>query len=1095
MDDIHSVFQPPDIRYLRDHHPQTLASLISSISTHLVYLSKLSNVPIHKFPKIHLLNCIRLLTLIMPFLYEKSSSALLEDKIFWSAKYHSRHHTNGNPHEQISPTESNIPTPGVDDESHNGQSPNDETSSLKVDYHTMIHSDSPLGMELINSCLDLLFTLDFTVQSNKVSASFANDYQPIVWEPGCENLSHYMDPVLDLDSNRLEIIRLLLSLFSKNLYTTHSDLVGTGSRFLTVFVAVTNGRKYYTLCLSLINTILRSTQNNSNPTISTYVNSNINNNNGLEVQNNDVHKKIRILLVTNIIQLFSIIVVYPIPFKDINFLYKYNIILSHNNQPKNRTRMFLNKLNKIDDLKFIISTLSIPILNPINDLNNLSAFSYIMKSSKLIDDDEIHIWSKELLIILLEFFQCNSKYRSVFTELLGPEFFVSLMYFVLKYKDDVSQKNFVKLCVQNLFYLSSDLRMCSKLLSHFNIQLYESLPQLLRTSTTPTSYRDFLLIHLCNILSSFNNLNEFSNNKSTDSFSSNNNNNNNNNIISNESTLISPLIHFLYNLITMHIALFEYNKRENRDILSNRRLSIKDLSKCPPSQLSYAASSSLIHVITKLSNQSYLSQNTKVNCEHISLILAGCCQAVCRDPSDSIVLLYILSKNASLLNKLAMTIKNLSDDLFNTLIQNEKKQFEIRQHQLQQQQFLQPESRSMSQNDDPLNDYYDNDNDNEVATMPTLSRQTTLESIPSIRSMPALTKQTSQISISHESPKLAPINHFRFDEGVDPQKTESEENIDIKGEYKILIPDDGFNTPLPIGMSDRKAGKNPYYGKFEDTWSGKEALHVLRECIKLTNTELLDHEKSNNKNGYISNNSKLSDSLYVIQTLLKLNIGSIINDISKSDLYNPDRLAFNLLKFKWNFSSLAWYISLIWSDIFLNYNVYESKGLLAELSSGISAIKKTSSSWGFGGWKIGSNNDENNNSPEPKFNRNEENDHYESNIMNYSIWFGTHIILFRINPTSVRNHYSLQHGKSEILNLITNNNNSNSSPFAEVLVKRNSVGSPLLNMRGNGSGVFTEGFWKRQGVRPNSLERRDSDVSLKMLLRGNGGSNRPSISQ
>lgn len=82
MDDIHSVFQPPDIRYLRDHHPQTLASLISSISTHLVYLSKLSNVPIHKFPKIHLLNCIRLLTLFMPFLYEKSSSALLEDKIF-----------------------------------------------------------------------------------------------------------------------------------------------------------------------------------------------------------------------------------------------------------------------------------------------------------------------------------------------------------------------------------------------------------------------------------------------------------------------------------------------------------------------------------------------------------------------------------------------------------------------------------------------------------------------------------------------------------------------------------------------------------------------------------------------------------------------------------------------------------------------------------------------------------------------------------------------------------------------------------------------------------------------------------------------------
>ena len=83
------------------------------------------------------------------------------------------------------------------------------------------------------------------------------------------------------------------------MYCLPSSVVKVGSRFLTYFVSATNGRKYYILCLSLLNTLLRSLQSNGDKArVNEFSDPEHKNNNGLEVPDEN-HKKIRILMVAN----------------------------------------------------------------------------------------------------------------------------------------------------------------------------------------------------------------------------------------------------------------------------------------------------------------------------------------------------------------------------------------------------------------------------------------------------------------------------------------------------------------------------------------------------------------------------------------------------------------------------------------------------------------------------------------------------------------------------------------------------------------------------------------------------------------------------
>jgi len=379
--------------------------------------------------------------------------------------------------------------------------------------------------------------------------------------------------------------------------------------------------------------------------------------------------------------------------------------------------------------------------------------------------------------------------------------------------------------------------------------------------------------------------------------------------------------------------------------------------------------------------------------------------------------------------------------------------------------------------------------------MPSLSRQNTqntLESIPSTRSLPVLSKQTSQISI----PLPIQNTNNQLEEGVDPMsigsvKDEKTKTTDLDDDSPVAsVADFVFYAELPVGMSERGKGKRAYYETFCNKWSGKYPLNIIEECIKVVSS-VVDCTKNN----------KISESSIIIQQLFRYNFEELFSGIEKPDMFRKDQNDYRPLRFRWDNNSLGWYFSLIWADIFLNYKIHTSKGILAEISSGFSVIKRVSTSWGFGSWKLGSSDTSNQsaNIPSPltshsftSFDINQQNSKtndqevYYDNILKKSIWFGTHIELFRVNPAILRDHFILQHGKSEHSNSIGFNSSYQAPSGNEIFWRRNSTAqSPIPNIR-NGSGVFTEGFWKRQGGRPASLDRRDSDGSLKLQLGRNG---------
>lgn len=1122
MDDIVSVFTPCDIRYIRDNNTDGFTKLILSITNRLIYLSNCKNEKNNTHLTDQLLNCVRILTIFLPFIYEKKHLSYIEDEIFWNRIYYPLDYGSTN-NDEMDPTilsginglnihnsNGNVTEMNLidlnDDTTHNNNDKSENKNKNKDKNHFMLEEGKPIGAELIIACLDMLFTLGLTVEDDGKheykSKDLINNYQLSVWEPGLEKTGLYQEPNLMLDSNRLEIIRFLLVLFSKNMYTPVSDVVNTGSKFLTVFVTSTDGRKFYILCLSLWNLIIRSIQSNDD--------SNGKNKNGLDITV-DEHKHLRILTVTNSLQLFTLMVVYPLPKRDLAFLFRSNIIHDSNGPPRNRTRMFLGKILDSKDLQLIIKSLTSPLFKPMIDTDS-GAFSYLMKSSKFIEDKEIHTWGTEIMMILLEFFQCNGKFRAHFAALVGSDFFVLLIYYILKFRNDKKHRSFVKLNVYFLLILSGDLRLSSKLLTPFDLQLYESLPQILRTSTIPTSYRDFLMIHICQII-----------------------------VLENPFIYVSPLVQVLYNLIPLHAYIRAINKTENREVLGNRRLSVKDLSKCPPTQISYAASSCLFQTVVKLGRYSFIVKDPKPHLDYLSLILMACCHAITRDPYDSVVLLYLFSKNNDFFAKLNEVIKRISYEASIGLIEEEKKEYNLKiQNQMQAQSYQQQQEKHQHQQQVSSTDPWQTPNyieSRESVDMPSLSRQSTqntLESIPSIRNMPPLSKQNSQISISNASPRLS--NAFS-DDGIDPMSitgynnnnnnntnndtndnndanhddnSNGENDNDINGndgtsrdndtdisqqDSALVLPfkDEIFHAEFPLGMTEKSRSKRLYYESFERKWSGENSLKLLNDCVNVVNGLMYTQKKSE----YESQATNASD---VIQKLIKMDLEIIIDNIAKADMYNPKRFEYHPLKFKWDIDVLGWYISLIWGDIFINYNIYSSKGILAELSSGLSAIKKVSTAWGIGSWKFGSTSDSlfsSKTNPSPLASSIFAEDYdskaadlsvYYDNILKTSVWFGTHIELFRVNPVMLKEHFALQHGKSDLSSHSTNLNGNFSPVFTEVFWKRNSISSPILNMR-NGSGVFTEGFWKRQGGRPGSLDRRDSDGSLKLQLSRNPTNN------
>lgn len=212
--DVFALVPAAEIRALREEAPSNLATLCYKAVERLVRAAdSLCNTTIQQTA---VLNCVRLLTRILPYIFEDSDWR----GFFWSS----------------------LPGAAEDGASTNGGA---QTESL--------------AQSLITALCDLLFCPDFTVSCSKKSGPerpeepWSLDSCEYIWAAGV-GFAHSPPCVPMHDQNRLELLKLLLTCFSQTMYLTAQEAHQQPNKWIHFFTSADN-RHALPLFTSLLNVV------------------------------------------------------------------------------------------------------------------------------------------------------------------------------------------------------------------------------------------------------------------------------------------------------------------------------------------------------------------------------------------------------------------------------------------------------------------------------------------------------------------------------------------------------------------------------------------------------------------------------------------------------------------------------------------------------------------------------------------------------------------------------------------------------------------------------------------------------------------------
>lgn len=218
------------MRRTRDNAVENLQSLIQAVTTRLFMLRHHPSFPDPELaPGREALNCVRILTRILPFIYENESLQQWEEELFWS------------PRRKLS-RKSSIANEVLFDGGQDVQPkpPADDFEDAK-----------PLAEELIDTLLDLLFFSDLTVPRaphGKPKVTYA------IWQSGV-GCNTSIPTTKEHESNRCEILRLLLTLAGQSMYLSPSVLPQQGTKALTYLCTCSDKQVVLSVLCSLLNTV------------------------------------------------------------------------------------------------------------------------------------------------------------------------------------------------------------------------------------------------------------------------------------------------------------------------------------------------------------------------------------------------------------------------------------------------------------------------------------------------------------------------------------------------------------------------------------------------------------------------------------------------------------------------------------------------------------------------------------------------------------------------------------------------------------------------------------------------------------------------
>ncbi|KAJ5775510.1 uncharacterized protein N7511_000521 [Penicillium nucicola] len=433
-EDVFSLFTPADIRRTRDHALTNFETLLLAVTSRLNVLRNHPSFPDPDLaPERDALNCIRVLTRLLPYVYEAEHLEEWEDKFFWARRKRMTRQA------QIS-GEVLFDDAQPEDEQ-------DQTSPRAADYE----DTKPLAEELIDTLVDLLFFADFTIPrlptaKGKVSYS--------IWQSGV-GCNTAMSSNKQLESNRCEILRLMLTLTGKAMYLPSSTLPVQGVKAITYITTCQDKQAVLTVLCSLLNTAMKY-----NPA------------SWRVPYDHVVWKDPRQILVIYCVQLLLVLLLYPIP-ED-----------GRGVPPKNYYRHYFGRLHRPQDFQFLVDGMTRILNQPMQ-----ATASYLPGSQKSVK------WAPEMLVLFWETLQCNKRFRSfIIDSNRSHDFLVLCIFYAMEYRIDPAKQGVVRMCIFILQTMSAEPTFGKSLNNKFDAQ--ETLPQSIRLMKFCGSYADFLIMSI-----------------------------------------------------------------------------------------------------------------------------------------------------------------------------------------------------------------------------------------------------------------------------------------------------------------------------------------------------------------------------------------------------------------------------------------------------------------------------------------------------------------------------------------------------------------------------------------------------------------------
>ncbi|KAF9232146.1 high-temperature-induced dauer-formation protein-domain-containing protein [Melanogaster broomeanus] len=268
--DVFSLISPHDIRRALFDAPENVATLIRVLTSRLFNL-----VSDHTFPSSsgasvasyatsliksaaternttkEVLNAIRVLQRVLPVIFEvEGESNVFELEVLWKKV------EVDDEEEPIGTKTPQFVIEDDDDGSENGEGTNSTPESKPNRKKTLLPS---LGEKLFSCINDLLFCCGFTLPIKIQVDHYKINY--VIWERGIGTTTD-PGPSTQYDSNKTEVLRLLLVLLSRQIYVSPGSLFSKPSFYTLHVVRKTPRRDVLTVLCSLLNTVINSSTTN-----------------------------------------------------------------------------------------------------------------------------------------------------------------------------------------------------------------------------------------------------------------------------------------------------------------------------------------------------------------------------------------------------------------------------------------------------------------------------------------------------------------------------------------------------------------------------------------------------------------------------------------------------------------------------------------------------------------------------------------------------------------------------------------------------------------------------------------------------------------